>query len=224
MNVNLRNKKTLPRAYIKGTQDFYGRDFLVTKDVLIPRPETEQLIDVVLNLAGKSYLPGVKPSPRKLPPSPTILDVGTGSGCIAVTIAKELPDAKVTATDISKKAIKIAKKNAALHDASISFIISHLLKKVNFTPDIIVANLPYVDKGWDWLDKKSLSHEPKKALYAKDHGLALIKELIDTANSKYLILEADPSQHQEIIKYAAKKDFKLLETRGFTISLQKTKY
>ncbi len=221
MNVNLRNKKTLPQAYTKGTQDFYGRDFLVTKDVLIPRPETEQLIDAVLNLAGKSYLPGVKPSPRKLPPNSTILDVGTGSGCIAITIAKELPDAKVTATDISKQAIKIAKKNAALHDVTISFIISHLLKKVNFTPDIIVANLPYVNKDWDWLDKKSLSHEPKKALYAKDHGLALIKELIDTANSKYLILEADPSQHQEIIKYAAKKDFKLLETRGFIISLQK---
>ena len=100
----------LPLAYKNGYQDFYGRDFIVTPDVLIPRPETEQIIDTVLNLAGKPYLPGIKPSPRKLPPNPTILDIGTGSGCIAITIKKELPEARVYATDVSKKAINIARK------------------------------------------------------------------------------------------------------------------
>ena len=236
----------LPKAYKKGFQDFYGRDFLVTPDVLIPRPETEQIIDTVLNLAGKPYLPGVKPSPRVLPKNPIILDVGTGSGCIAITIKKELPDAEVYATDISKKALKIAQKNAAKHSAPISFIISHLCQNVNnpkdccprgvgstkrknsfcthapsgvnITPDVIVANLPYVDEDWDWLDKRALSHEPSIALYAEDHGLKLIKELIDTANSKYLILEADPCQHQEIINFATKKGLQHLETRGFILT------
>ena len=208
----------LPKAYKNGYQDFYGRDFLVTPDVLIPRPETEQIIDAVLNLAGKPYLPGVKPAPRVLPENPVILDVGTGSGCIAITIKKELPEAEVYATDISEKALKIAQKNADKHSAPISLIISHLLNNVKFTPDIIVANLPYVNENWDWLDKEALSHEPSIALYTKDHGLKLIKELINTANSKYLILEADPCQHYEIINYATKKGLQHLETRGFILT------
>ena len=201
-------------------QDFYGRDLLVTKDVLIPRPETEQLIDMVLNLAGKPFLPGVKPSKRILPEKPVILDVGTGSGCIAVTLALEFPEAKVYASDISKAAIEVAQKNAAFYGASISFIISHLLEKVKFIPDVIVANLPYVDPDWDWLDKKALSKEPALALYAKDHGLALIKELIDAAESEYLILEADPCQHAKIIEYAIKK-YNLIDTRGFILGFKK---
>lgn len=209
MNVASRNK------------DFYGRDFLVTKDVLIPRPETEQLIDAVLSLAGVAYLPGVKPTKRELPENPVIVDVGTGSGCIAITLKKELKDAEIIATDISEKALKVAQKNAARHGAHISFIISHLLEKVNTTPDLIVANLPYVDENWDWLDKKSLSKEPSIALYAEDHGLKLIKELINTATSKYLILEADPCQHEAIIDYAAPK-YTHVETRGFILTFRKT--
>ncbi len=208
----------LPKAYKLGFQDFYGRDFLVTPDVLIPRPETEQIIDAVLNLAGKPYLPGVKPSPSQLPEHPIILDVGTGSGCIAITIKKELPDAEVYATDISEKALQIAQKNAQNHGVRLFFIISHLLQNVKFTPDVIVANLPYVDKTWNWLDQEALSHEPAVALYADDHGLKLIKELIDTANSRYLILEADPCQHKEIIDFATKKGLQHLETRGFILT------
>ena len=92
--------------------NFYGRDFEINSDVLIPRPETEMMVDAVLNLAGKVYLPGVKPTPRVLPENFNILDVGTGSGCIAITLALELPEAKVTACDISKKALVVAKKNA----------------------------------------------------------------------------------------------------------------
>ncbi len=211
---------SLPRAYKDGHRDFYGRDFIVTPDVLIPRPETEQIIDTVLNLAGKPYLPGVKPGQNKLPKNPIILDVGTGSGCIAITLKKELPDAKVYASDISEKALQITQKNAQNHGVLIHFIISHLLDNVKFTPDVIVANLPYVDENWDWLDKKSLSHEPSIALYADDHGLKLIKELIDQSASRHisrLILEADPCQHEEIINYAKKAGFSLAETRGFIL-------
>ena len=79
-------------------QDFYGRDFIVTPDVLIPRPETEMMVDAVLNLVGKAYLPGVRPSRAKLPEDLTIVDVGTGSGCIAVTLKLELPKATVIAS------------------------------------------------------------------------------------------------------------------------------
>ena len=213
MNAVCKDKSSLPRF-----QDFYGRDFLVTEDTLIPRPETEQLIDTVLSLAGKPYLPGVRPSKRVFPQNPTILDVGTGSGCIAITLALELPEAKVYASDISEKALKVAQKNAANLGAPIPFIISYLLEKVNINPDVIVANLPYVDPEWDWLDKESLSKEPALALYAEDHGLALIKELIDTAKSKYLILEADPCQHAEIISYAKQQSYTLIDTRGFILS------
>ncbi len=211
MNANSKNKY----------QDFYGRDFLITKDVLIPRPETEQIIDAVLNLAGKSYLPGVRPPKRQLPEDPIILDVGTGTGCIAITLAKELENAKIYASDISKPALKIAQKNAQSHGIHISFIISYLLENVKFTPDVIVANLPYVDEEWNWIDKKSLSKEPSIALYAEDHGLKLIKELIDESavrHIKYLILESDPCQHEAVIKYAQKAGFELVETRGFIIT------
>lgn len=211
MNANSQNKQV----------NFYGRDFIVTKDVLIPRPETEQLIDMVLSFAGKPYLPGVKAGPRILPTSPTVLDIGTGSGCIAITLAKLLPEATIYASDVSTKALAVAKKNAALHDAPIYTIISYLLKNVKFTPDVIVANLPYVDADWDWLDREALSTEPSLALYAKDHGLALIKELLDTASSKYLILEADPCQHQAIIDYA-KNRYQIIKKMGFILGFQKT--
>lgn len=210
----------MPEAYIRGVQDFYGRNYIVTPDVLIPRPETEQIIDMVLSLAGKSYLPGVKAPKKQLPDNPIILDVGTGSGCIAITIKKELKNAKVYASDVSENALQIAQKNATKHSASINFIISHLLNNVKFTPDVIVANLPYVDEDWDWLNKESLSYEPRIALYAKDHGLALIKELVkQTADrqTKYLILESDPYQHQEIIEYAKKAGFRHAKTRGYIL-------
>ena len=207
-------------------QDFYGRDFLVTKDVLIPRPETEQIIDAVLNLAGKPYLPGVKPSQRVLKEHPIILDVGTGSGCIAITLALELPEAKIYASDVSEPALKIAQKNALNLNAPISTIISYLLEKVNFTPDVVVANLPYVDETWDWLDKEALSKEPSIALYAEDGGLKLIKELINQATTRgveYLILEADPCQHAAIIDYAKGK-YSLIETRGFILSMRRVSH
>ena len=208
-------------------QDFYGRNFLVTPDVLIPRPETEQIIDAVLNLAGKSYLPGVKPSKPQIKENPIIYDVGTGSGCIAITLKLELEKADIYAIDISKKAIKVAQKNADSLGASIRTIISHLfqiVKNTNLpTPDIIVANLPYVDTNWPWIDKNALSKEPSIALYADDHGLALIKELIRddmTKKAQFIILEADPCQHEEIINYAIKHNFKLTETRGFILTFK----
>ena len=202
--------------------NFYGRDYLINPDVLIPRPETELMIDAVLNLVGKSYLPGVKPSEAILPQDLTIVDVGTGSGCVAITLKLELPDTRVVATDISKKALRIAEKNANNLSAKIEFLQSDLLDRVDIKPDLIVANLPYVDEDWEWIDKKALSKEPALALYADDGGLALVYKLIDQVverSVKHLILEADPCQHERIINYAKKKGLTLRETRGFILYL-----
>ena len=207
---------------LQNKQDFYGRDFIVTPDVLIPRPETEMIIDTVLNLVGKPFLPGVKPSEPKLPEDITVLDVGTGSGCIAITLDLLLPQAKIVATDVSDKALKIAQKNASELGAEVEFLQSDLLKNVKVKPDLIVANLPYVDENWDWIDKEALSKEPALALYAKDGGLELIFKLIDQVAERgvhHLVLEADPCQHERITSYAKEKGLALRETRGFILYL-----
>ncbi|MBO7718325.1 peptide chain release factor N(5)-glutamine methyltransferase [Candidatus Saccharibacteria bacterium] len=198
--------------------DFYGRDFLVTPDVLIPRPETEMIVDAVLNLVGKPYLPGVKPGEAKLPQNLSILDVGTGSGCIAITLKLELPEAHVSASDFSEKALAVARKNAARLGAKVDFIRSDLMNDVSHDFDVVVANLPYVDEKWDWIDKEALAKEPEEALYADDGGLALIKRLISQVaghSIKCLILESDPSQHDLVKEYAEREKFSLVETRGF---------
>lgn len=186
-----RRAQNEPLAYITGSKDFYGRQFDVTSDVLIPRPETEALIEAA----------------KRLNPV-NVLDVGTGSGCIAVTIAKELPYARVTAVDISEKALGIAQKNAQKHQARVDFRHSDLLSGLDNAEkyDLIIANLPYVDRNWGWLGPE-LTFEPENALYAEDNGLKLIKELIRQAPAHlgqggYLVLEADRSQHQKIADFA----------------------
>ena len=192
-----------PLAYILGFREFYGRRFFVTPDVLIPRPETEDIIELAKNIAPER-----------------ILDVGTGSGCIAVTLALELLNTLVDAIDISDDALRIAQKNAAHHNAKIAFHKSNLLNDFRPEPNtLIIANLPYVDASWDWLEHRTLDYEPGLALYAEQGGLALIYKLIDQypANAAGLILEADPCQHQNIINYAEKHGLKLKTTSGFIL-------
>jgi len=213
-----------PLAYQLGFIDFYGRNFAVNKDVLIPRPETEQLIDEALNLAGKSYLPSVKPGERKLKENPLILDVGTGSGIIAITLKLEIPESTVVGLDISKDALKVATKNAQNLKANIELRTSNLLENYSGEkPDLIVANLPYVDKNWDWLDKKALSEEPAIALFAEDGGLALIKKLLQEITQRNwhprILLEMDPSQQETLINFAQTLGFKHQKTTGFIISM-----
>ena len=191
-----------PLAYILGYKDFYGREFIVDNSVLIPRPETEELIDLVLDL-----------KPQK------VLDVGTGSGCIATTLALELPQAKVMASDIHNPDLAI--ENAKRLGANVDFVVSDLLDNIDGNFDVIAANLPYVDKTWDWLDD-SLKFEPDEALYADDGGLDLIKKLILQAKgrTKYLVLEADTSQHPAIIDFATKNGLELVEDRNFAVSFR----
>lgn len=194
-----------PLAYIFGEKAFYGRDFIVTPVTLIPRPETEALIDL-----AKTFRPR------------TILDVGTGSGCIAITLALELPQAIVSAVDISSAALKVAAKNTQKLGATVHFAQSDLLEYAQ-SYDLIVANLPYVDRDWDWLSPE-LKFEPATALYADDDGLALIKQLIQQAPAHLnrrgkLLLEADLSQHQKIVDFAAANSFQVLPSDPQNLAL-----
>ena len=185
---------SLLRAYKTGIQDFYGRDFLVTPDVLIPRPETEMLVDLVLDLAGKAYLPGVRANKPKIPENARILDVGTGSGCIAVTLALELTKTRVTAVDISEKALAVAMKNAEKWGVKVNFLQSDLLKAVKTSEfDVILANLPYVDRKWSWISP-GLKYEPEVALFANQGGLELVFELLEqlVGRTCFVVLETDP--------------------------------
>ncbi len=187
-----------PLAYILSEKEFYGRKFYVDKRVLIPRPETEQLIEITKKIASERN------------DRPTILDVGTGSGAIAITLKKELPELRIIASDLSEDALTVARRNAKTLDADVEFIQSDLLKEIDILPEIIVANLPYVDLTWDFVSK-NLHFEPKEALFADDSGLSVIKQLIielakrlygnEKRNNCFLILELDPSQKTDIRNY-----------------------
>lgn len=161
-----------PLAYIFKSANFYGYDSFVNKNVLIPRPETEELV----NFALKSITSESK-----------VLDIGTGSGVIAITIAKE-SKAKVTAIDISRKALKVAKKNAKNNQVNVEFICSNLFSKLKERKfDIIISNPPYITKeAYNGLDKTVKDFEPKLALVGGDDGLKFYKEIIKNAH-KYLL-------------------------------------
>lgn len=204
-----RRAKREPLAYIVGRQEFYGRQFLVGPDVLIPRPETEQLIDLLKTLP--------------LPDNALLLDVGTGSGAIAVTAARELPHLRVEACDISPAALKIATQNAEKLGASVTIFTSDLLGRVEKTYDAIIANLPYVAP--DWERSPETAFEPAVALFAENSGLALIEKLIATAprhlnKQGFLLLEADPRQFTAI-KTMAESTFTVVRSEGFALVLQK---
>lgn len=163
-----------PVPHLVGECPFFGRDFLVTADVLIPRPETELLVEAALTWAENKKVQRVA-------------DVGTGSGCIAVTVARELPDVEIVAVDPSAEALAVARENAIRHGVRgrITFYQGSLLEPVSSTPDLVVANLPYIsDEEWTALDDGVKSFEPAGALRGGPDGLALIKALLQQAAAK----------------------------------------
>lgn len=205
----LRRLKREPIAYLIGRKDFYGREFSVTSDVLIPRPETEVMIELLTLPAEKAK---------------TLIDIGTGSGAIAVTAKLTFPHLKVEAVDISEEALKVAKKNAKNFGAVVRFYSSNLLEKAGSSYDVICANLPYVSRNWQV--SPDVHAEPDLALYADDDGLALIKQLIQQASTRqetgsHLLLEADPRQHDEIIMHGNKYGYGWYQTEGFIVVLEK---
>ncbi|MBI2022555.1 peptide chain release factor N(5)-glutamine methyltransferase [Candidatus Daviesbacteria bacterium] len=195
-----------PVQYQRGWCEFYKLKFKLTPDVLIPRPETELLVDEVIK---------IKPN--------TILDIGTGSGCVAISIAKNLPNAKIIATDISPKALGVAKSNAKFHhvEDKIIFLEADLLPDFKQSPDVIVTNLPYIPTArLMYIDPMVTEFEPRVALDGGQDGFELYRKLFQQISEmrkgvklnhpeggklKYLIGEIDYTHGelavQEALKY-----------------------
>lgn len=195
-------KKGYPIQYLIGYVDFYGFNIKVNKNVLIPRPETEFLVEKVINFTKKFKFG-----------SPTILDLCTGSASIAVALKKNIKS-KVYASDISKKALKVAKENSISNNVEITFIKSNLFKNIkNIKFDIIVSNPPYVST------KEKLSSEvlkePHKALFSGKNGLRHITKILKDAKNymkdkSFLALEINSFSEKEI-KKIIKKYYKNIE-------------
>lgn len=186
-------KKGMPIAYITGVKEFYGFKFKVNKHVLIPRPETETLVErIAFELKDKHNL--------------RILDIGTGSGCIIVSLAKTLSNANhYFGSDESARALAIAEENAANHRVKIKFIRSDLTRTTGTDYDVIIANLPYLTE----LTDPSTEFEPKSALIAKKEGLDLYERLfkaIGETNHKPLLYLEFGHNHAEEIKRLAQEN------------------
>ncbi len=202
-----RLKEYEPVQHIIGQTDFFGLQFKVDKSVLIPRPETEELVNWILNEAGKF---------------PKILDIGTGSGCIAVNLAKKLPRAEVAALDISRSALEIAKFNAENNKVEIEFIQADVLKMESLKQefDIIVSNPPYVRS----LEKQKmqpnvLKFEPEMALYVADENpLIFYSKITKLAKNS---LKPGGKLYFEINQYLAPETQKLVQNHHFKTELKK---
>lgn len=203
--LQLRLDRT-PIAYIIGHKEFYGRLFKVTPSVLVPRPESESIIELL-----KKYTPKA---------ANTLIDIGTGSGCLGITAKLELPQLQVTLVDVSHHALKVAEENAAAQNATVATLRSDLLAATPGMYDVIVANLPYVDISWE--RSPETNYEPKLALFAGDGGLALINRLLTQiplhlSPTGIVLLEADPDQHPAIIVAAKAVGLTLVTTDGYAL-------
>ena len=186
----------IPVQYIVGNVDFYGNTINVNKNVLIPRFETELLVDKTIKYIKTNFKNHVD-----------ILDIATGSGCIAITLKKEI-DSTVDASDISKEALKVAQENALNNKVDINFINSDMLTNITKKYDIIISNPPYLTKDDDIMDIVK-NNEPEIALYAKDNGLyyydVILKNIKNNLKDKYLIAFEIGYTQGEAIKNIALK-------------------
>lgn len=186
-----------PIQYIVGNVNFYGNIIEVNEDVLIPRYETEFLVEKTISLAKKYF-------PQKI----DILDLGTGSGCIAITLKKHL-ESNIDALDISNKALSIARKNAQNNNVKIKFLNKDIATYQEKQYDLIISNPPYISEEEEIMDLVK-NNEPHIALYAKDNGLYFYKKIIDNlpliTKEKYLLaLEIGYNQAIPISEYAKNK-------------------
>jgi release factor glutamine methyltransferase len=194
-----------PLQHLLGTVEFAGQTFLCDKRALVPRPETEQLVELL-----KSQVPN---------PKSQILDVGTGSGVIALSLAVKFPEAKITATDISEEALALARENAArlALTSRVEFIGGDLLLYVNHVYDLIVANLPYVPAGERATLSREVLHDPAIALLGGERGDEIVRKLIDEARSHLtpgglLALEVGIGQADELAAFMAEKNYHDIKT------------
>ena len=202
-----RIKTEEPWDYIRGESEFYGNRFLLNRRTLIPRPETEQMVDIVLSFLKDNY---------SYKNYKNIIDVGTGSGCIIISLAKILKNKNgltFTGIDIDIEALKIAKKNALLHKVNkkVSFLKGNLLKGIKLEDGtLIIANLPYIPKDiYKKLDRSVVNFEPKGALLGGRDGLKYYKKLIsqiekackkDVSLKITLLIEIEPSTLEKLQK------------------------
>ena len=193
----------LPAQYITGHQEFWGMDLIVSPAVLIPRPETEHVIETVVELAGLTGDGG----PRSPHTGLRLADIGTGSGCIALALAQELPQAEIHATDISTPALEVARANAARHqlESRIQFHQADLLRGFeNSSFDFIVSNPPYVGESEeDQVQLEVRKFEPRNAVFAGPTGLEVIARLIPRAHaalrpSGWLVMEISGTISEEV--------------------------
>ena len=195
-----RLKNGEPVQYIVGDTDFYGNIIKVNKNVLIPRPETEELVEKTYNYI-KEYF-----SDKNI----EILDIGTGSGCIPIALKKLLPTSNLTGVDISEEALKVAEENKLINNVSINFIKSNVFKSVKGKYDVIISNPPYIREDEEIMDIVK-NNEPHLALYAKDNGLYFYKEIIKEAHNylkdKYIIAFEIGEEQGEDITNIAKEYF-----------------
>ncbi|HLA56087.1 MAG TPA: peptide chain release factor N(5)-glutamine methyltransferase [Flavobacterium sp.] len=199
-------QQEIPIQYILGKTHFFGLEFEVNDSVLIPRPETEELVDWV-----SSNLKTQKSS------NPRILDIGTGSGCIAISLAKNLPNAEIFAIDISEGALATAKRNAASNLVKVNFIQKDILKTSTLEQkfDIIVSNPPYIrNLEKHEIKNNVLEHEPHLALFVDDHdALIFYRKIAELAKEN---LSENGQLYFEINQYLAKETMDLLEQTGFS--------
>jgi release factor glutamine methyltransferase len=211
---NLLNRRAShePLAYIREHSEFYGRDFVITPDVLEPRPESEAIIDLFKGLASS------EPQWQEVGSKVLVADVGTGSGALGITAALEVPNCTVDLLEISDEAAKIAKINVDKFTISVSVIISDLLANAPVAYDVLLCNLPYVPDEYPIND--AAGFEPKIALFGGKDGLDLYKRLFDQIGNLqeqplYLLIESLPAQHGELDKIAAQTGYKLQMTKDF---------
>lgn len=159
----------VPAQYILGYGNFLGHRLKVTKDTLIPRPETEEL--VMLCLAKNQQRQNLK-----------VVDIGTGTGAIAISLKLARPDWQVQAVDISEKTLKVAEENASRLEADISFYLGDVLSTITEPQDVIISNPPYISHSeWSLMDESVRTYEPKKALFAENDGLAIYQKIAEEA-------------------------------------------
>lgn len=191
-----------PIAYLVGVREFYGREFKVSPAVLIPRPETELLVETAIEKVGRGG-------------TPRILDLGAGSGCVAITLALEL-GCEVTAVDVSAEALAVAWDNAARLGAHVNFIESDWFAAVEGEFDIIVGNPPYVAEGDPHLDEGDLRFEPPRALACGADGLSAIRRILADAKQHlvpggWLLLEHGYDQSEAMRQLLVQAGFQSIE-------------
>jgi release factor glutamine methyltransferase len=209
-----------PLQYITGETEFYGLKLMVDKRVLIPRPETELLVETVAGRV-KTEDGGQKAEGGERKEVAKIVDVGTGSGCIAIALAKKLPTAEITAIDVSEEALEVARGNAKLHqvEKNIRFLESDLLEIVpsGFVADAIVSNPPYIADGeMAKLPKEVRDFEPVRALAAGEDGLKVIRRLVMNArrflsSSGFMALEIGAGQRVAVEEIFGQRGWDVVE-------------